>query len=245
MRNEPPNSYDKNDILNNFFEDFKKKGISMVSDLFFGISETTTECLYCRMNYNSEGFNVPICYDYEIFNCLIFPLQEVSNMKNNSLQYNNYINMIQNNRVSIYECFNYSRKTRHFTGDNRKLCNFCNQLFDCDYTTRIYSSPNILIIILYRRKDNMYDIKIDFNEEIDIAQFILTRDKPQIIYNLYGVITQLGKNGPNNHFVASCKSPIDNKWYRCDDAFISPINDIQRDVIEFGTPHVLFYERKK
>ena len=90
----------------------------------------------------------------------------------------------------------------------------------------------------------MYDIKIDFSEEIDITQFVLTRDKPQIIYNLYGVITQLGKNGPNDHFVASCKSPIDNKWYRCDDAFISSINDIQRDVIEFGTPHVLFYEKK-
>ena len=47
--------------------------------------------------------NNPICYNYGIFNCLIFPLEEVKSMKNNSMQYNN--KQIDNNRVSLYECF--------------------------------------------------------------------------------------------------------------------------------------------
>ena len=57
--------------------------------------------------------NSPICYNYGIFNCLIFPLEEVKNMKNNSMQYNNI--QINNNRVSLYECFFYNQKSDYFT----------------------------------------------------------------------------------------------------------------------------------
>jgi ubiquitin C-terminal hydrolase len=238
------NQYDKNNVFNHFFEQFQNE-CSIISDLFFGINEITNECLYCKMQYNSQGQNNPICYNYGIFNCLIFPLQEVNNMKNNSMQNNNFINMYQNNRVSIYECFYYNQKTELFTGANRNYCNHCNQLFDSNYTTRIFSSPNILVLILNRGKNNMYDIKIDFTEEIDIAQFVLARDKPEMIYNLYGVITHIGQSGPNAHFVASCKSPIDKKWYRYNDALVNPINNIQKDVIEFGTPYKLFYEKSE
>ena len=126
----------------------------------------------------------------------------------------------------------------------KNYCNVCKQLFDSLYTTRIFSSPVILLLILNRGKDNIYDIKIDFSEEIDISQFILLKDKPNIIYNLYGVITHIGRSGPSAHFVASCKSPVDKKWYRYNDAFVSPINNLQKEVIDYGTPYILFYEKK-
>ena len=84
---------------------------------------------------------------------------------------------------------------------------------------------------------------MDFSETIDITQFVLQKDKPQLIYNLYGVITHIGQSGPNAHFVASCKNPIDYKWYRFNDAFVNPINNLQKDVIEFGTPYILFYSK--
>ena len=99
-------------------------------------------------------------------------------------------------------------------------------------------------MILNRGNDNIYDAKIDFTETIDITQFVLAKDKPQIIYDLYGVITQIGKNGPNTHFMASCKSPIDKKWYRYSDVLVNEITDIQKDVIDFETPYILFYEKK-
>ena len=68
----PLNQYDKNNAFNHFFEDFQNE-CSIISDLFFGFNETTNECLYCKNNYNSQGQNNPICYNYGIFNCLIFP----------------------------------------------------------------------------------------------------------------------------------------------------------------------------
>ena len=234
------NQYDKISSFNYFFNDFKKD-CSIISDAFFGFTETTNECLYCKNNYNSQGYPAPICYNYGIFNCLIFPLEEVKNMKNNVIQSNNI--QINNNCVTIYECFYYNQKSELFTGDNRNYCNVCKQLWDSNYTSKIYVCPNNLIIILNRGKGNVYDVKLDFSETIDITQFVLQKDKPQIIYNLYGVITHIGQSGPNAHFVASCKNPIDNKWYRFNDAIVNPINNLQKEVIEFGTPYILFYKR--
>ena len=115
------NQYDKNNAFNYFFNDFRKE-TSIISDIFFGFNEITNECLYCKNIYNAQGLNSPICYNYGIFNCLIFPLEEVKNMKN---MQNNYIN----NRVSIYDCFFYNQKSDYFTGDNRNYCNICKQLY--------------------------------------------------------------------------------------------------------------------
>ena len=98
------------------------------------------------------------------------------------------------------------------------------------------------MFILDRRKGNIYDVKLDFNETIDITQFVQKKDCSQLIFNLYGVITNIGESGPNEHFVSSCKSPINNKWYRYDDASVNPINNLQKEVIEFGTPYILFYQ---
>ena len=59
-----------------------------------------------------------------------------------------------------------------------------------------------------RGKGNIFDVKLDFSEIIDITQFIVQKDIPKIKYNLYGVITHIGQSGPSAHFVASCKSQL-------------------------------------
>ena len=95
-----------------FFNDFLKE-TSIISDLFFGFTETTNICQYCNNYYSSQNQIVPISYNYQIFNCLIFPLEEVKNTKNNQ----NYGLMNnQNNMVTLIECFIYNQKTDIFTG---------------------------------------------------------------------------------------------------------------------------------
>ena len=158
---------------------------------------------------------------------------------NNNIQFN-----YNNNSVSIYECLLFNQKTEYFTGDNKNYCNICNQLSDSIHENKIYSAPNVFIMILNRGKNNMYNIKLDFTEAIDISQFVLLKDKPNILYDLYGVITHIGESGPNAHFIASCKSPVDNRWYKFNDAFVSPIQNVQKEVIDFGTPYILFYKKK-
>jgi len=123
---EPLNQYDKNNAFNFFFKDFKNQ-VSIISDIFYGFNETTNECLNCKNIYNAKGLNNPICYNYGIFNCLIFPLEEIKNFKNNNnYQFNNF--QINNSCVSIYDCFQYNQKTELFNGDNRNYCNICKQL---------------------------------------------------------------------------------------------------------------------
>jgi ubiquitin C-terminal hydrolase len=165
-------------------------------------------------------------------------------MKYNS---NQSINIIgQNNRVSIYECFYYNQNSEYFTGQNQNYCNICKQTYDSIYTSKIFLSPNVLVLILNRGKGNIYDVQLDFAESIDITQFIVCDNANQNnIYDLYGVITHFGKSGPNAHFIASCKSPVDNQWYRYNDSFVSIIKDVKKDVIELKTPYILFYEKRK
>ena len=233
---QPLNQYDRNNALNYFFDQFTEE-CSIISDILFGFNETTNECLNCKKNFNSKGLNNPICYNYGIFNCLIFPLEEVRKTVNSMRNINN--------GITLYECFCYNQKTEYFTGDNKNYCNVCKQLCDSLYTSKIFCSPMILILILNRGKDNIYDVKINFNEVIDITEFILEKDKPQITYELYGVITHIGKSGPNAHFVASCKNPVDNKWYRFNDAIINPITNLEREVLNYGNPYILFYKKIK
>ena len=238
--------YNKDNTLQNFLYEFKGE-CSIISDVFFGIYETTNVCLNCKKNYNSKNLNNPICYNYGIFNCLIFPLEEVKNMKlkNNANQINNQIMENSNNVVNMNDCFDFYQKNELFTGDNKNYCNICQQLFDSIYTTKIYTSPNFLIIILNRGKGKKYNVKLDFPEILNITQYVMVKEIPNIIYNLYGVVTHIGESGPNAHFVASCKSPVDGKWYRYNDAIVNSISDLKREVIDFGTPYILFYQKNK
>ncbi len=146
--------------------------------------------------------------------------------------------------MNLDDCFDYNQKTDLFTGENKNYCNICKQIWDSNYTSKIYSSPNVLVLILNRGKNNIYNVKLNFTETIDITDYVTQKDG-QLIYNLYGVITHYGESGPNAHFVASCKSPIDNKWYRYNDAVVTDVNNLQNDVIDFGNPYILFYQKAK
>ena len=154
---------------------------------------------------------------------------------------NHKININENNSVTLYDCLLYNQKTNLL----KNYCNICKKLNDSYYKCKIYSCPSNLIIILKRGKNNMHNIKLYFSETIDITQFVVLNNGNQWIYNLYGVITHIGESGPNAHFVASCKNPVDKKWYRYNDAFVNPINNVQNEVINFETPYILFYQKNK
>ena len=121
--NEQPNQYDQQNAFMYFFQDFSKQ-TSIISDIFFGIQESSNICLFCKKNYSSKGKPYPICYNYQIFNCLIFPLEEIRKYKNEN-NMGNYMNMNQSNAVTLDDCFYFNQKTDLFTGDNRNYCNIC------------------------------------------------------------------------------------------------------------------------
>ena len=153
---EPLNIYDQKNVLNHFFNDFKKE-CSIISDIFFGITETTYICLNCKNMYNSQGMETPTSYCYQKFNCLIFPLEEVKNY------YNHY-------PIPLNDCFEYNQK-EYYTN-----CNVC-QTNNLKNTSKIYTCSTILILILYRGKENLSNVKLNFSETIDITQFVSIKIK--------------------------------------------------------------------
>ena len=240
---QPLNIYNQNNSFLHFMNDIQND-CSIISDEFFGIMESTNVCLYCKNIYISQGVNYPVIYNYGLFICLIFPLEEVKNFRNENCV-NSNIQISQNNSVTLNDCFCYNQKTERFTGEDKNYCCICKQLYDSEFTSRIYSSPNVLILILTRGNDNRCNIKLDFTETLNLTQFVEVKDSHQIIYNLYGVITLVEQSESKTHFIAFCKSPINNKWYKYNDAIVCPVKDVQKEIINFGIPHILFYQKSK
>ena len=195
---EPFDPYNQQSSLMHSINKSKRQG-SIITDVFTGYYEETNLCLYCKNLYNSRNQNPPIKYSYKMFNCLDFPLEEIKTMKNDSFKNQNI--SINNNRISLFECFFYDQSSFISEGKKNKICPMCQQISDSMFTKKLFISPNILILILNREQGNKSDVKLDYSETIDITQFVIYKDVPQIIYNLYGVIAQTGQSGSNTHFV--------------------------------------------
>ena len=151
----------------------------------------------------------------------------------------------QNNNITLNDCFLYNQKTELYIGDDKLFCSICKQLNEHDYSSKILSSPNVLIIILNRWKENKDNIKLDFTETLDLTQFVELKKRPKIIYNLYGVIPYVEQNTAKAHYIGFCKSPINNKWYKYNDANVNPVEDVQKEIINSIIPSILFYQKSK
>ena len=168
------------------------------------------------------------------------------NVYNNGLNYpylNNYINNINNNIVDINDCFEFERRINLMAGDNSMYCNYCKQTCLCKMQTTLTTGPEILVIILNRGKGIQFDVKINFYQEINLSQYI-EKANTGCIYELFGVITHIGESGMSGHFIAYCKDLWSNQWLKYNDAFVSQVQNFQKEVIDFAMPYLLFYQKK-
>ena len=162
---------------------------------------------------------------------------------NNFFNFNN-INNNQNNIVDIYDCFNYDKKINIMSGSNSIYCNFCKINCNGSMVTYLTTGPEILILLLNRGKGIEFDVKINFYENLDLNNYIGLK-QTGYNYKLIGVITHIGESSMSGHFIAYCKDPITNKWYKYNDAIVSDVNDFNKEVINFANPYLLFYQKTK
>ena len=171
-------------------------------------------------------------------NFLIFPLEEVRKYKIMQYQQN-----FQD--VNLIDCFNYNQKIDYMQGENQMWCKNCQQNSTSQYMSVIYSAPIDFVLILNRGKGNIYNVKLNFDEILDIGNFVFMKQSNNLIYHLYAVVTHIGPSSMGGHFIAFCKSPIDNKWYKYNDAMVEYIGNFHNnkvDIVNFGVPYILFYE---
>ena len=219
--NNNPNTSDYNSVFNNFSIYFQNNFNSIISNLFYGMNNTMMTCLNCNItNHNVQCYNI-----------LFFPLEEVRKFKG-----------YPQNIVHLYDCFDYNQKQDFMMGQNQISCNYCHQMANAVYQTQIIISPNVLIINLNRGKGLMYDIKIIFEEYLELKNYIYYEQSPHY-YELIGVVSHLGGSDMSGHFIAFCKNSENLKWYKYNDAIVTESSF--QEVISFGVPYALFYDNIK
>ena len=218
-------------ILNVFVTNHK----SIFSDLFYGFMSQTIECSKCKQRLTN----------YQIFNFIIFPIENVYNSKKgnnrnknfkenktfvspasmppagmpsggrrttsnsdygsfysqqNSRQNRSYVQNNYNDRfdtgkksVTLDDCFENEIDDINFKGDNQIYCNRCRKLLDAKGQNRIFSSPHVLILILNRGKANQFDCDVEFDENINIGKYVVSKACPTK-YKLIGVISHFGES---------------------------------------------------
>ena len=212
-------------MLKYFAEFFIANYRSIISELFYGLNYNETQCILCGT----------ALYNYQTFNFLIFPLFEVLNYKIKSINFQTNFN----STVTLEDCFDYNQSHMIL---NEYYCNACRRNSKGRYTNFLSALPNIIIIILNRGVGLQYKVKIDFDENIDLRKYV-DNFKDNSFYELIGVVTHYGESGANGHFMARCKSPLDNFWYLYNDAIVQKIGYFTKEKFLQGNPYILFYKR--
>jgi ubiquitin C-terminal hydrolase len=256
--NQDANQTDELAVYNNFRNGYYNENKSIICELFYGINGTLYECSSCR----TRKYNFQIGFFY------IFPLEEVRKFKiqqnqqmfennlkiqfaNNMLNWNNIQFMqqtfnIQNqniNSVNIIDCFNYNQRQEFMQGENAMFCNTCNRTENAAFQNYICDCPEIMIIILNRGQGIQFKIKLEFTEFLDIGSYVRNNNNNPCNYKLIGVVTHMGESGSSGHFVAFCRSPINEQWYNYNDDLCFPVNNFKKDVIDYAMPYILFYQK--
>ena len=251
-------------MFNYFKQSYYQENKSIISDLFYGINGTKYECKSCHTNkYN---YQIGFFYIFPLEEIRKFKIENLKQiyMQNMQMQINMQVQMgqlmpgmnnmqylmmmcqpyfinIQNiNTVNIIDCFDYNQKVEEMSGDNSMYCNICQRQEAAYYHSYIVDSPEIMIIILNRGKGIEFNVKLEFSEYLSIKNYIRINNNNPYNYKLIGVVTHMGVSG---HFVAICRSPIDDKWYNYNDDLCFPVNDFKQNVIDYAMPYILFYQK--
>ena len=145
------------------------------------------------------------------------------------------------NIVDIQDCFEYDKKIEIFSGDNSMYCDICKKCTNCSMKTVLYTLPKILIIILNRGLGMQFKVKLEFGENLNLNNYAKNDGG---VYELICVLTHFGESRMNGRFIAACKSPIDNRWYKYNDEMVFNVKDFNSEILNIGNPYILFYKMK-
>jgi len=230
-----PKKYDSktnNNELNLFRNNYYSENSSFLIDTFYFEQESSLRCLNCQFNKIS----------YNITNIIIFPLEKV---RESMEKINNYKGF---ERVTLENCFDNYQEEEILSGANQIYCNSCRQMADAYTGNKMFTCPQVMTIILNRGKGLEFDVNFEYPLVLNIEKYVVDKKYGENYdYELICVLTHLGPSGMAGHFIAFCKSPIDNNWYCYNDAQVSKCIDPRsksNNQIE-SIPYVLFYQKIK
>ena len=214
--------------LYQFRHNYYSQNYSIISQIFYYEQSSIMKCLNC-------GFET---YNFNIMNMIIFPLEKVR-------LYLQKVNPQGFGAVTLYDCFDQNEQIEMLEGANQIYCNSCRQNSNATSSNKLYTCPEVLTIILNRGKGLEFEVEFSFPMTISIEKYITDKTcDPN--YELIGVLTHHGPSGMAGHFVAYCKSPMDNNWYFYNDAVVTPCQgNVESEMQSNGIPYILYYQRRQ
>ena len=221
-------------MLSKFLNDFQIKNNSVISNNFYGITQSIMKCNKCGITK----------YLFQTFNLLIFQLKKVKEQKKKELgiYYNDFT-------LNIYDAFEVEQKEEDLIGENMILCKNCKGLNNGKLQQKIFGLPGVLIIVLNRGENNK-----DFNEKFEIYEKLDFNNKNlisnQVSYQKYylcGVITLLGECA-DGHYIAYCRNDPNGGFVSYDESIVLDVSIedaistiISDNGFEKKTPYILIY----
>ena len=256
-------------MLNDFLIRFSKENCSIISDIFYGAKHSIYRCSSClKQTHNFDIFFFLSFPLEEVREYKLKLLNNQNNMMTNQNEANKFLNqnfvmnnmmnnqifqqnmikiqfLLINNQVNIYDCFDFIQKEENLTGKNSIFCNACKIFLPHTYASYLYSTPNILILVLKREKEKTGSkVKMEIYTEIDLTNYVQFKpNNEKIKYDLIGVVTKYDNN-ISFHFIATCKSPIDYNWYQYNDDLVISIKNLKTQVLDNAMPYILFYQKR-
>jgi ubiquitin C-terminal hydrolase len=201
----------------NYYNYYKSNYKSIISDIFYGFKNDTLTCSKC--SNTSHSIN--------LYDILIFPTNEIKNFKNYS-----------SDSILIEECFEYNERKIDLYNCRNYLCNFCNNYANGVLTTKLVLLPKILIVAFDRKEEKDFNVKVNFDEFLDLRKFVFY-DSKIYKYELIGVIKNINKFNEIKKYIAFCKSCANKNWYLYDDMNVTKADF--KDVKEIGNVDILIY----
>ena len=215
-------------MFNIFTQDFCSKNKSIISDLFFGVNYYLNKCENCyTQTYNYQYY---FYFDFPLDEIMMFKKQNGFNMNSN------------NNEINIYDSFDYYQRIKYLTGNNQLFCEYCRITAEHSSCTLLSFGPEIIIIVLTQGKDKKNTIKMNFNEQLNLFNYIEHKEVG-VNYKLFGVISNFGVKNDKSIFISFINNPINNVWYEFKDTIIKKINNFDTEVKDSGIPYLLFYKK--
>ena len=211
--------------LNAAITDYYNKNNSIISNLFYFITKSKTQCLNCnRINYN-----------FQFYRTLVFPLEDIRQKK--SQEFNTYLDSI-----NLMDGFDHFQRKVPLINDNMMYCNNCQGKTNGLQYDSLYSSPEYLIINLNRGKGKIYNIKVYLEEFIDLNNYVESK-----VYNnkyrLISIIKHFGQSGTAGHYIAFCYVEREEDWFKFNDALVERSSFKEGADINNGDSYVLIYKR--
>jgi hypothetical protein len=135
---------------------------------------------------------------------------------------------LDNNKCSIYDCFDLYTNNEFLEGQNAWFNDKTNLKQDVIKTIKFWSLPNILIVD-FKRFNNLNKKLNNIIHTpligLDLSKYVIGYNRETYVYELFGICNHNGES-QGGHYTAYIKNS-NQKWYHFNDTDVNEISETQ------------------